>query len=47
MRYILIFVGAAVVASFLALGIRAFNAERRSKRLSEPSGNSNDHHNHS
>jgi len=28
MRYILIFVGAAVVAYFLAIGIRAFIAQR-------------------
>jgi len=31
MRYILIFVGAAVVAYFLARGIHAFNTERRER----------------
>jgi len=35
MRYILIFIGAAVVAWLLVLGIRAFNAERNVQRKQE------------
>jgi len=33
MRYILLFVGAAVVAYFLTLGIRTWKAERRVKSV--------------
>jgi|GEM_PF-434118 len=35
MRYLLIFIGAAVVAYLLAKGIRAFMAERRAPQPSQ------------
>jgi len=40
MRYILIFVGAAVVAYFLAIGIRAFISQRNAGR--QPKNDSNE-----
>jgi len=35
MRYILMFVGAAVVSYFLTIGIRAFMSERNTKSSTE------------
>jgi len=39
MRYILIFVGAAVVAYFLIIGIRAFISQRRAYRQQQDVSN--------
>jgi len=40
MRYIMMIIGAAVVAYFLTIGIRAFISERNTKTLPEKTDNS-------